>query len=273
MDEDENNGDITQGQDDVTQIDTGTSNEETTDTGGHPAWKEILDQLPDEFHPLITPKLEAWDSGVQTRFQNLQQQYEPFKPFVEQEVDPEFIEQSLQLAAAIEQDPERVYKALAEAYGYSQGVADTTEATDDDLDDTDDDDPVAARLAEHERMLERMAEAFMADQDVRAEQESSDVLDEYMEALKDAYPDGFDETYVLTAMANGTDGEVAVQQFQSMITQYGGSVQQSQSSTPAAPPILGSGGGMPSQQVDPRTLSTADTERVVAEMLRAANEE
>jgi len=275
----ETNGDVTQGQQDVTQSDAGTSNEgATTDTtGGHPAWQEILDVLPEEFHSIVTPKLKGWDDGVQTKFQSLQQQYEPYKPFIEQDVDAEIIQQSLQLAAAIEQDPERVYKALAEAYGYDtkgQGAADTTVTTDDD--DTDPDDPIAARLAEHERMLERMAETFMAEQDVRAEQEGAAVLDEYMAALHEAYPAGFDDQYVLTAISQGIDGEKAVEAFQGMIKAYGGKLEIPTTTAPAgstAPPVLGSGGGMPTQQTDPRKLSEADTERVVAEMLRAANEE
>jgi hypothetical protein len=273
MSDEETNGDTTQGQDVTEDVTSGTSGEGNTDTGGHPAWKEILDQLPEEFHPLVTPKLEAWDSGVQTRFQNLQSEYEPYKTFIEQEVDPEYLVQAAQLAAAIEQDPERVYKALQEAYGYGQGVADTTEVTD--PDDTDDpDDPIAARLAEHERMLERMAETFMAEQDARAAQEGESVLDEYMAALHEAYPKGFDDTYVLNQIASGVDGEKAVESFYSLVESYGGKVETTTTSTaPSAPPILGSGGGTPSERVDPRQLGNADTEKLVAELLRAANEE
>jgi hypothetical protein len=273
MDNEDTNGNTAQGQDVTEDVTAGTSGEGNTDTGGHPAWKEILDQLPEEFHPLVTPKLEAWDSGVQTRFQNLQSQYEPYKTFIEQEVDPDYLVQAAQLAAAIEQDPERVYKALAEAYGYGQGVADTTEVTD--PDDTDDpDDPIAARLAEHERMLERMAEAYMADQNARETQEGEAVLDEYMAALHEAYPKGFDDQYVLNQIAAGVDGQDAVEGFYKLVESYGGNVNTADTpSAPSAPPVMSSGGGSPSDRVDPRKLGNADTEQLVAELLRAANEE
>jgi hypothetical protein len=36
---------------------------------------------------------------------------------------------------------------------------------------------------------------------------------------------------------------------------------------------MSSGGGSPSDRVDPRKLGNADTEQLVAELLRAANEE
>jgi hypothetical protein len=272
----ETNGDITQGQPVVedNQNDTGTSNEDTT-TGGHPAWKEILDQLPDEFHPLITPKLEAWDAGVQTRFQSLQSQYEPFKQFVEQEVDPAFIEQAIGLAAAIEQDPERVYKALAEAYGYGQGAEVTPETLTTDEDD--ETDPIATRLAEHERMMEEMASTFLADQNAKEQQEFDAALTEYMSALHEAYDPtgGFDDNFVLTQLSQGVDGEVAVKNFQETVKKFAGgntSVQAQDTSGNGAPPVLGAGGGLPSQQVDISKLSDADAQKLVTEMLRTANE-
>lgn len=278
----ETNGDITQGQS-VEDNTTGTGNADSQPVAeqqseGHPAWKEILDLLPDEFHPLVTPKLKGWDDGVQTRFQNLQSQYEPYKPFIENEVDPEYLQQAIGLAAAIEQDPQRVYNALAEAYGYGQGVADTTGATGADTDeDSDPDDPVAARLAEHERMLEQMAEAFLADTNSREDAENQKALDSYMSSLHEAYDKvgGFDENYVLTQIANGVDGRKAVESFQDAVKKFSGGAAPVVTGVAGsqAPPVMGGSGGLPSNRTDPSTLSDADTGKLVAEMLKAANEE
>ncbi|HET7713228.1 MAG TPA: hypothetical protein VFK94_01955 [Patescibacteria group bacterium] len=298
MGPEDQNGDVTQGQTTEDNV-VGTSNEgvdqtqqqpNVEDTGGHPAWAEILETLPDEFHPLIKPKLEKWDSGVQTRFENLQSKYKPYEPLIQNDVDMEYIQQAIGLAAAIEQDPQRVYEALAEAYGYGkgQGVADATSGTDDDdsdYDDLDSDDPIAKRLAEQERMMEQLASTFLADREAQEMQEANAQLDAYMSALHEAYDKsgGFDENYVLTMISQGIDGEQAVKQFQESVQRFtgnsgangggNGNLSQQQSAGSQAPPIMGGSGGLPSNRTDPRTLSDAETRDYVAQMLKQANEE
>lgn len=265
------NGDIIQGQND-----NGTDNAGDTDSQGHPAWQEILDILPDEaLRTIVKPHLERWDSGVQSRFQNLQQQYEPWKPYIENDVDPEFVNQALGIAAAIENEPAKILAAMQEAYpdimaeflqqaAGSQGVRDTGGQVDDE-----DDDPYEARFAQHEQMMEKLAETFLADVEANESKENQEALDDYLGALKDTYGH-YDETFVLTQIANGVDGEDAVKAFQSMVKSYGGDVTRTQQTANGAPTVLSSNGGLPTIRTDPSKLGSADTQELVKEMLRAA---
>lgn len=266
------NGDVTQGQND-----NGTSNVDDTANQGHPAWQEILDILPESLYPVVTPALEKWDKGVQTRFQNLQQQYEPWKPYVENDVDPQFVQQALGIASAIENEPAKILAAMQEAYpdvmaeflkaaGASQGVVDTGSSGGTE----DDDDPYEARFAQHEQMMEKLAETFLADVEANESRENQEALDEYLSALGDSYGD-FDETFVLTQMANGMDGEEAVKAFQGMVKNYGGNVGPKQQTNPA-PTVMSASGGLPSNRTDPRTMGDADAQALVREILKAANE-
>jgi len=88
-------------------------------------------------------------------------------------------------------------------------------------------------------------------------------------ALKDTYGH-YDETFVLTQIANGVDGEDAVKAFQSMVKSYGGDVTRTQQTANGAPTVLSSNGGLPTIRTDPSKLGSADTQELVKEMLRAA---
>lgn len=274
------NGDGTQGQ----TADYNADGTSTEGGSGHPAWQEVLDLLPSEFAPIVTPALQKWDAGVQTRFENLQSALAPWKQFQDNEIDPEFVNQALGLAAAIENEPARILAAMAEAYPdvvsafldeQGQGVANTGTNTGVYAEDDDDDDPFApvnSKLAEHEQLMEQLAGAFLAEQEEREAEGLSEALGEYMDALHTAYGT-FDDDFVLTQMANGADGEASVKQFQTMITNFGGSLQGPGTTAKQAPVVMGGGGGMPSNQIDPRTMSDADTRNMVAQLLKAANEE
>src|SRR4029078_3596605 len=70
-------------------------NEEDEDDGeeesrpqvGHPAWRQILDQIPEEYHDSIIPELQRWDAGVSRRFQRIHDEYAPYKELGEFEPD------------------------------------------------------------------------------------------------------------------------------------------------------------------------------------------
>jgi hypothetical protein len=268
----EPNGDVTQGQDD-----NGTGNVDDS-SSGHPAWQEIYDALPDEaLRTVIKPYLEKWDSGVQARFQTLQSEWEPYKDFKDNEVDPDFINQAIGLAAAVEQDPEKVLGALRDAYpdvwqnfvgASGQGVADSGSGDDDE----DELEPWQVESRELRSLMEQMASVFLGDQNSREEAEGQAALEDYLEALHEVYdPTGkFDEDFVLNQIANGVDGEKAIENFRNMVKTYGGTT--SQGSGSQAPPVLGSGGGSPSNQTTP-SYGDADTVSLVKQLLEAANKE
>lgn len=79
-----------------------------------PAWQDVLNAVPESMHGLLRPKLEAWDKGVQDRFTSLQQQYDPYKPYIEAGYQPEHFNQGLQLLSNLSQDPVAFYRNMGE---------------------------------------------------------------------------------------------------------------------------------------------------------------
>lgn len=243
--------------------------------GGHPAWQEILSAVPEEYHEMLTPKLKEWDAGVTRRFQEIHSQYEPLKVFepIAEDIDADTLSSALGLFQAVNTNPEEVYRALGAAYGF----ASEQESSDDDEDDYSQLPPhIARQLEEQQRAIEALSEFAQTTQLTSVQQQEQEALNDYLGQLQDAYGD-FDEDYVLTKMAAGVDGEVAVRQYFEIAPPVGGSQSQGQQTRGSAvtpPQVLGSSGvgsgGVPSTSVSPAKLGRAETKSLVEEILRAS---
>lgn len=84
---------------------------ESESVKAHPAHEKLLSELPEAWHAKVTPHLQEWDRNVQNQLEK----YTPYKQFVEEGVDPNFIVQSMQLARAIADDPVTVHGNLTNA--------------------------------------------------------------------------------------------------------------------------------------------------------------
>jgi hypothetical protein len=75
------------------------------------AWNELLGAIPREFHPVITPHLQKWESN----YGQLAQQYAPWKKaFADKGSTPEELSQAQQLYTLVNQNPQLVYERLAQ---------------------------------------------------------------------------------------------------------------------------------------------------------------
>lgn len=99
----------------------GGDNEQDNTPAINPAWKEALDQIPEEFHPALTPKLSNWDKN----FQEVQQRYAPYKEFVENQIPVETIQQSMQIRDLLESNPRGVFDFLQKTYNFGNEAAPT----------------------------------------------------------------------------------------------------------------------------------------------------
>jgi hypothetical protein len=254
------------------EVPEGTEPEPETESkpivGGHPAWEDILSVLPEEYQQAITPKLKEWDAGVTRRFQEIHSQYKPlkdFEPVVAQGLDPDSFSQAIGLYQALNKNPQEVYDALGEAYGFSGQESEP----DYDVEEYRLPKSVQEQLAKQERALEYMAEQMQAQQQSAQEQQQTSELDAYLVGLHSSYGE-FDEDYVLTKMANGEDGEVAVRKFQEITGHH---VPKPSAPTPK---ILGSSGvgsgGIPTDSPEVTKLSDKDTRSLVEQALRAASQ-
>jgi hypothetical protein len=228
-----------------------------------PPYHQELEALPESVRHLVEPVFKEWDSKTTQRFQELHTQYEPYKPVLESGYDPSTIQQTIALAEALEQDPQAVVAALAEAYGIDLGRQ--NEELDEEDDEDEDSDP---RLKQHEEMLATMAQYLMTQQQEQQQAQEDDLLDQALAELQEKHG-AFDERYVLTLLANGYDPEQAVLEYKNAIQQATGG----QPVKPQAPTILGSGGGTPTTTIaNPSELNPKDTKNLIVEMLKAANQ-
>ena len=250
---------------------------EQQETKGHPAWDEILSTVPPEFHHLITPTLEKWDSGVQKKIQDLHSQIDPYREIIE-DIDPEVVDMALKLAEAVQADPRAVYQQLAEAYGFDsseQGVTEMENTMEDLFYDGSENAQFAIALAEQRSMLEQLQLERQAEVEAYAQaqedQQLDELLTEYIDALHEEYGD-FNDDFVITLMGNGLDGEEAVEEFFSIVAEASGAQQQPSESS-SAPAVLGSGGNIPSSAIDPSKLNPSQTSELVAQLLAMENQD
>lgn len=243
--------------------DTVTQDQPVSEGGtGAAPWASYLENLPETVRPLVEPAFREWDANTTKRFQSVQSEYEPLKPFKEV-VDNgwtyEDVQQALILASTLNDNPQQIYDALAANFGFGQ--APTVDQGQGDLED-ENDDPRFAKLAELETLQETMAQYLISQQEAQDAAQTDAALDQYMTGLKQQYGD-FDEDYVMTKMLNGMSGEDAITQLQSLIGAQ-------QPRTPV-PTIMGTGGGLPSQVINPATLDEKGRKALIMQVLQAQN--
>lgn len=243
-------------------VDSQPTGNETQATEGHPAWKEILDVLPSSLHPVVSPALQKWDQGVQQRFQQVQQTYEPYKPFVEQQVNPQNIEQALAIYRQIEADPRGFYDRMGQYVGQGQSDTDADEFDDDGTEE--DDDPRYARLMQQQ---EQLAGMLMQMQNKEIEAQAEAKLDADLNALKSKHGE-FDEEAVLQfAVANGGDLNKAMDKYLNLI----GKARTIPTPGSELPTVVSPSGATASTAIDPTTLDSKGTKDLVSNLLAQMN--
>lgn len=243
-------------------VGVGEIQDDATGGGDNPAWGELLGVIPTQLHPIVKPHLQKWDQGVQQRFQQVHSQYEPWQNISDQGVTPDDVVQALGILQTINDDPQRVFEALAEHLGVSldgeQGEAETDEGVQEFND---------PRFDELQSTVQNMANIILAQHQQQTEAEEDAALDAHLNDLKEKFGD-YDERYVLAMMDTGMSGEDAVQQYQQLLSGAA-----SQINRPPAPRILTPGGGLPSQAVNPSQLTDKGRRNLVVQMLESAQRE
>ena len=77
----------------------------------HPAHEKLLAELPEAWHQKVLPHLQEQDKYYQQQMEK----FSPYKDFIENNIDADYINQSIQLAKAISEDPVTIHENLTRA--------------------------------------------------------------------------------------------------------------------------------------------------------------
>lgn len=244
------------------EMEVDDDDEDDDEPQGHPAWRSILEVVPQEYQSQVREQLAAWDAGVSRRFQKIHDEYAPYQDL--EDYDPAMLKTAADVYSSLINNPKDTWETIGRVYGLS---------SDQDSEDDDDEDgyelPAAVRnklskLDEHDRILGQLAQNYQQIQARDTEAQEDAELDEYLEELAEEYGD-FDEDYVVGLIAAGIDGEEAVARYQFLMDQAQGQSQGRQ----YAPNVMSGSGGIPtSGSVNVSALNTQDTQNLVAEILR-----
>lgn len=251
-----------------------TTQEETSENEGglHPAWNEMLEALPSSLHSTVTPFLQQRDKSYQDGINKVHSQYEPFKPYLENNIPQDRINYALQVAQAIEERPEEMIKALQEFTGMSKkdATAVVNEATSEPGQVESD---VPEELLNHpkfqemEKQLQTVAQYLVSQRQEEEQRAQDEQLETELAGLRTKHGE-FDEEYVLTWAINHPDKSLddAVAAYKSKVNEI-----LEQNRRNPAPKVLPGGGSNVSSEITRDDLKDPKSRKgIVQQMLEAA---
>lgn len=238
--------------------------------GGHPAWNDMLAEIPQELHAKVTPHLQNWDKGVTERFSKVHQEYEPWKQ-ITKNYDPETTQFALQMLSALENDPKTVYKAIGDLYHDQLGdliQPATTPGQGQGEPNKDLEDKPWLQDVNQLRQENEMLAKILHGQRMEADNASADAqLDTELNTAKSKHGD-YDERYVLGLISANPALSVdeAVQSWKESVQTYA----EKMGLGGPKPFFMGGGSAIPGQNVDIKKATDAQTKDVVIQYLQAA---
>lgn len=250
---------------------------------GHPAWTELLNDVPEDLHPLLKPKLEEWERNYAAKLQGTVEQYQgydAYKPLVENEVPIENIQKALWLAHQLDQNPEEIIGEAIKAFNLDYVKASESAVGNQPDDEEDFDMTDLSGLENHPAFKAIKEKAELVEQQLRQRQESDEeevALNELQQELARLHQvhdeqGGFDDLYVTALMAQGVSPEDAVKSFNDTVNAR---AQALAGAVPVeTPPVVmggdgSSGSGVPSQHVKMGDLGKGDLNQMVLDLLNS----
>lgn len=253
----------------------------------HPAHKEILDQIPAEFHHLVIPTLKKWDTGVQQKFQEIHDSYadlKAYEQFVKNNIDPEYAERAILLADELQRDPAAIVAKVNQAWNLgfvskdeAAKLGSQQEPDDDFVPDEGDDifkDPRVKALKDN---LDQLQQTYMQDK-TKAEEEAE--LAEFEAYLNDLEEETkaknlpFHRQFVTALISQGLDGEDAVKQYHQVLAgnvEIPDTTDTQQTQETSAPPVMGgegtAGSGSADGSIEFGSLSKNQLNSTIEQML------
>lgn len=253
----------------------------------HPStWDSILSKIPTALHDVVKPALLEWDQGVNKRFQELAEEWKPFKEFKENKVDPTYIKNAVSFAQAFESDPTGVLKNANETYNLGfgdpdelarlQAELDSYEDPDGDNEDYEEDDTVVDLASDpnFKAMQEQVAAMSKAVQGLASDtdaQKHEKYLDNLLEGKQH-----INRTFITALMTQGLTGEQAIDEYNKALASSVTTPPEVTPpvGTPGTPVVMGqdgtAGAGTETKEIDFGKMGTTDINDMVSQMLQAA---
>lgn len=244
----------------------------------NPAWNPVLEKLPPSFHPAITPHLQEWDKNFNTKLAEVQQRYEPYKSFVDNNVTADDIQMALNIVKEIDTNPQQFYQQMQDYFGFGAGQgqqqqqspATQTQEPDFGLGGIQADDELLQnpKIQELMQNQQALAQAVLAQREQAQLEQHNRQIEADLAEIKQTNPNVDELMLFRIATGQGVD----LKQAATILNQYNESVlTASRQVAPPAPPVFNpAGGGVPAaQQPDPAKLNGRETKNLVAEILKA----
>ncbi len=269
-------------------LETGGNNPSVADSSGgqenqgggsglNPAWNDLMQVIPSQLHSQVTPHLSQWDRNYQDGINKVHSQYEGYKPFIENEIPPEQINYALQIAMALDQNPDQFFRALGEAQGVDLSFLDEQGQNDNQGEGGQGGEGEAPDFVNHpefqkiQQMVDLMAQTLVQQNQSAQDAQEDELLNADLDAAHEEFGD-FDEEWVLTKVFNAINrGEdMTIQQAAQEYQNFTQGILQN--ARKPGPKVLGAGGQVPNQQFDPKNASDSDRRAMIANMLSAAHQ-
>lgn len=241
----------------------------------NPAWNNLLSRVPQGLHGQILPELQQWEKNYTQGMQKVHSQYAGYKPFLDQQIAPEQLNEAYMIRQALEEDPLKFVQALVEHYGLQLP---TVEQGQPNGPQDDEDNPFDFKQdpdwQNQQQIVQTMAQALLAQNQQAQEAQEDQALETQFASAKKRHGE-FDEAWVeqyLYFSGNEHADEAlmdqAVQAYKEHVQEI---VKNYRSPSQSAPVIMGGGGGVPSQQTPVGSLNGNQRRNLVAETLRGLN--
>lgn len=171
------------------QPSTNQETETTSNPDYNPSWKELMDDLPDDFiRSRVKPHLEKFDKNNNSRFEKVQQQYEPYKPLIDHQIPFQDIQQAFQLRQRITENPREVFDYLAQHLGIDLSALNNQPTERQGLDNQgEEEEPLDPRIVEMQKqqqaLLNFSAQQWQKEQEFQRQQQEAQWYNEVKQGL------------------------------------------------------------------------------------------
>lgn len=238
----------------------------------NPAWNGLLSRVPQGLHNQILPELKQWDQNYQQGIQKVHSQYAAYKPFLEQQIDPDALNEGYLIRQALENDPMAVVQAMIQHYQLQL----PTEQGQPNPDDSTDEDEALYDVTQHpefqrmQQMVELMGQNTIMSAQAQQDAQADADLDSLITQAQQKHGE-FDEDWILQKLYFSGVDEPTEQDLDNAVAAYhehvNGIVQNYRSPSQNAPVIMGGGGGLPSQQTPVGSMTGKDRRALIVQTL------